>query len=136
MGLYYKGENIQGAVAEGGGEVYSKEEIVIGTWQNADGTVKPLYRKVVHCIDVQNNTVITIPNYSNMNVDFLNISGVICLAKWDTGTQIILSSKKFSYDLTKGNGTIDFSQTATSSTNKFDLTLIFEYTKTTDAGTK
>ena len=43
MGLYYKGENIQGAVAEGGGEVYSTEEIVIGTW--IDG--KPLYQKTI-----------------------------------------------------------------------------------------
>lgn len=48
MGLYYKGENIQGAVAEGGGEVYSKKETVIGTWEKEDGTVVPVYRIVAN----------------------------------------------------------------------------------------
>ncbi len=48
MGLYYKGENIQGAVAEGGGEVYSTEEKVIGTWEKEDGTIVPVYRIVAN----------------------------------------------------------------------------------------
>ena len=139
MGLYYKGENIQGAVAEGGGSnVYSEDEIVVGEW--IDG--KPVYRKVVKLPNQTSNNQKITKDLSDLNIDsVLRCNG---FAYYKTGGT---EHNLMSFPYTEASNTFigcgylaseknvvfvayDFSFTFE------DITVIIEYTKTTDAATK
>lgn len=124
--------------SDGGNEnVYSTEEIRIGTW--IDG--KPLYRKVIYATTPGNDTldgifslskyaidkVISLSGFVNMksgSVSFFNTSGLV----GNTSAIWILRASVNS----KNEVSI---QTTVSDAQSCPATLILEYTKTTDEPT-
>lgn len=132
MGLYYKGENIQGAVAEGVGEVYSTEEKVIGTFEKEDGTVVALYRRVIYCTSPSTiNSFVSIFNTSSIGItDIISIDGIIFNSN--------NSAYKINfYNSSENNGCVIYEKTDNAIHAKYNhsafinrpMKLIIEYTK-------
>lgn len=127
ISLIYKGEELSGEFSNSINETYSTEETRIGTW--IDG--KPLYRRIIIPENITSSGMIaTIPNvdtvfsltgtcYSSssntsvVNIPYLN-SGTSqsgCIIYYDFNYEAVMVTI---------NGTVTV------------LTVIFEYTKTTD----
>jgi hypothetical protein len=110
-------------------QIYSTNEQVIGTW--IDG--KPLYRKVVDCGALPNNTTKTVPSGISNVADMVKISGFSkdasggCLPMPFVSTT---SPVAVSYNASNNQISITTSQNRT---NYISTSIILEYTKTTDA---
>ena len=108
-----------------GADVYSTTETVVGTYNG-----KPLYRKVVDCGALPNDTVKNVThNISNINI-ITSISGT----SWnDAGKKIPLPTVSLSYPISVSADKSKISITTSSDRSDFtNSNVIIEYTKTTD----
>lgn len=134
MKAYLNGEEY---IFSGGGssqEIYSTEETRIGTW--IDG--KPLYRKVFisrNIVGVTSQAVVTIGTISN--AESVRMTGV--LSGVDDAFSAVDMAVPFtqndvyahiSYDRT--TNALRFIYIYGNESRKYDIMIIFEYTKTTD----
>lgn len=107
------------------GEVYSTEEARIGLW--TDG--KPLYRKVVY---------LTLPNMVSSSASYIGVdlpeNSVLCkydgLCETTTGSKLALYAQGYSYLAFVGDQI--WAAAFTGEFKNAKVTLILEYTKTTD----
>lgn len=112
------------------GEVYSKEEICIGTW--IDG--KPLYRQVFDCTtpsETGDKVVVSTEN----NKSVVNISGMFL---WSTNQWFSINTantlKDYQIQLQTYYRRGDIIMSALSGAFSKEAHVILEYTKTTDTG--
>ncbi len=118
-------DNVENAIEEK--HIYSTEEQVIGTWING----KPLYRKVIEGISINDNTATIIPT-NIANAKIVSINGVI-KANTDSDFYAVpyIVEEKYLYVNTCDNGT-NLRIRTNDEWEGFSLTVILEYTKTTD----
>ncbi len=108
-----------------GADVYSTTETVVGTYNG-----KPLYRKVVDCGALPNDTVKNVThNISNINI-ITSMSGT----SWnDAGKKIPLPTVSLSYPISVSADKSKISISTSSDRSDFkNSNVIIEYTKTTD----
>lgn len=118
------------AAGGGGGEVYSTEEKVIGTW--IDG--KPLYRRVFLTKSPNSASAEKILSISNLSV--ITIGGYLEAASGYRPVNFPNDNSNYicTYQNTNDNGNI-YMKAANSAYHSRDIKLILEYTKTTDQAT-
>lgn len=107
--------------------VYSEEEVVVGTYFD-----KPHYRRVISVTSGNSNTITTLFDASELNVDTLvYLGGVGIAVGYECNIPMVFPEGTLAISYQRSNNTIVETHT-TDLFNSIPMTIVFEYTKSTD----